>query len=136
MITFSSFCSGLDLKESQEFFSPQEDNIEDLARRARKLREKIVNFQASFNVIEASTKPVIAAVHGACFGGGIDLISCCDIRIAAIGSTFSVKEVDIGLAADTGSLNRLPKICGNESWIKEVSYTARIFNEKEALQYS
>ncbi|CAJ0607571.1 unnamed protein product [Cylicocyclus nassatus] len=80
-------------------------------------------------------KPVIAAVHGVCFGGGIDIISACDIRHCTQDALFSVKEVDVGLAADVGSLNRLPKICGNESWLKEVALTARNFGADEALKF-
>ncbi|KAK6060500.1 enoyl-CoA hydratase/isomerase family protein, partial [Cooperia oncophora] len=80
-------------------------------------------------------KPVIAAVHGVCFGGGIDIITACDIRHSTRDAKFSVKEVDVGLAADVGSLNRLPKICGNESWIKEIAFSARHFDADEALKF-
>uniref|UniRef100_A0A914ZDJ1 Uncharacterized protein n=1 Tax=Panagrolaimus superbus TaxID=310955 RepID=A0A914ZDJ1_9BILA len=96
---------------------------------------KIISYQKAFRAIEECPKPVIAAIHGACIGGGIDLITACDIRVAAAESTFCVKEVDIGMAADTGSLNRLPKICGNESWVREIALTARRFDETEALQH-
>ncbi|KHJ93470.1 enoyl-CoA hydratase/isomerase family protein [Oesophagostomum dentatum] len=80
-------------------------------------------------------KPVIAAVHGVCYGGGIDIISACDVRHCTQDAIFSIKEVDVGLAADVGSLNRLPKICGNESWLKEVSFTARNFGADEAFRF-
>uniref|UniRef100_A0A914PIR9 Uncharacterized protein n=1 Tax=Panagrolaimus davidi TaxID=227884 RepID=A0A914PIR9_9BILA len=85
-------------------------------------------------ILSGNGAPVIATIHKACFGGGVDIIAACDIRVAVENTLFSVKEVDIGLAADVGSLNRLPKICGNNSWIREISFTARTFDAKEALQ--
>jgi Delta3,5-Delta2,4-dienoyl-CoA isomerase len=73
-----------------------------------------------------------SAVHGACIGGGIDIITACDIRLATSDASFSVKEVDVGLCADIGTLQRLPKVCGNGSWVREVCLTARSFGSEEA----
>lgn len=73
-------------------------------------------------------------MHGFALGLGIDLASCCDIRICTEDVKFAVKEVDIGLAADVGTLTRFPKIVGNYGWVKEVCLTARYFGAKEALQ--
>ena len=58
----------------------------------------------------------------------------CDIRLSTTNTKFSVKEVDIGLAADVGTLSRLPHAVGNQSWVKEVTLTARIFGSEEALR--
>lgn len=77
---------------------------------------------------------VIAAIHGYAFGLAIDISCCTDIRIASKDTKFSVKEVDIGIAADIGTLARLPKIVGNHGWVKEVALTARIFSAEEAQQ--
>jgi delta(3,5)-delta(2,4)-dienoyl-CoA isomerase len=131
------FCAGIDLNASDEILNPgsDEEDGQDFARKARKMREKIIFFQNSLQAIDNCPKPVIAAIHKACFGGGVDVIAACDIRVAVDGTLFSVKEVDIGLAADVGSLNRLPKICGNNSWIREISMTARSFDAKEALHH-
>lgn len=63
----------------------------------------------------------------------IDIACCADIRLAASNTRLAVKEVDIGLAADIGTLARLPKIVGSTSWVKEVCLTARDFSPKEAL---
>lgn len=73
-------------------------------------------------------------VHGHCIGGGIDLISACDIRYCSKDAWFSVKEVDVGLAADIGTLQRFPKITGNDSLVRELIYTARKFTPDEALR--
>ena len=56
--------------------------------------------------------PVIAAVHGWCIGGGVDLISACDVRTASADARFSVRETKLGIVADLGSLQRLPRIVG------------------------
>jgi delta(3,5)-delta(2,4)-dienoyl-CoA isomerase len=77
--------------------------------------------------------PVIAAIHGYCIGAGVDLASACDIRLCAKDTKFTIKEVDLGLAADIGTLQRFQKVVGNESWARELAYTARIFGAEEAL---
>src|ERR1700759_5013272 len=80
------------------------------------------------------SKAIIIVYHGYSFGLGIDLGTAADIRICAADVRFSVKEVDIGLAADVGTLSRLPKVVGNMSWVKDVCLTARIFGAEEALR--
>eukprot|EP00921_Rhytidocystis_pertsovi_P012726 GHVQ01020676.1.p1 GENE.GHVQ01020676.1~~GHVQ01020676.1.p1 ORF type:complete len:209 (+),score=23.26 GHVQ01020676.1:498-1124(+) len=104
----------------------------DTARRALRLRRFVQYLQDAFNCIEECRVPVVAAVVGGCVGAGVDLVSACDIRIASADAWFTVKEVDIGLAADLGTLQRLPKIVGNDSWVREVCYTARRFSAEEA----
>ena len=76
---------------------------------------------------------MIALLHGYVYGLGIDLSAACDIRLCAADARFSVKEVDIGIAADLGTLTRLPVVVGgNGSWVKEVSLTGREFRAPEA----
>ena len=79
-------------------------------------------------------KPVIAAVHGHCIGGGLNLITACDVRYCTRDAWFSLREVDVGLAADIGALQRLPRVAGNDSLVRELAYTARRFEAAEALQ--
>ncbi len=73
-------------------------------------------------------------MHGYTYGLGIDLSTCADVRICASSTKLSVKEVDIGLAADIGTLTRLPKVVGSYSWVKEVCLTARVWGPEEALK--
>ncbi|GCB62003.1 delta(3,5)-Delta(2,4)-dienoyl-CoA isomerase, mitochondrial isoform X2 [Scyliorhinus torazame] len=125
------FTAGIDLLDmAGEVLQPQGD---DTARKAWHMRNTILQYQESFNVIEKCSKPVIAAVHGACIGGGIDLITACDIRLCSRDAWFQVKEVDIGMAADVGTLQRLPKVIGNASLVSELVYTARMMMADEAL---
>lgn len=72
-------------------------------------------------------------MHAVSIGLAIDISCCADIRIAAANTRLAVKEVDIGLAADIGTLARLPKIVGSTSWVKDVCLTARDFSAQEAL---
>jgi len=82
--------------------------------------------------VEKCSKPVICALHGIAYGLAVDLSLACDIRLAASNTRLSVKEVDIGLAADIGTLSRLPKAVGSFSWVKEVCLTAREWDAREA----
>lgn len=75
---------------------------------------------------------MICLLHGHSLGLAIDLASCADIRICTASTRFSVKEVDIGLAADIGTLTRLPKVVGAQSWVKDVCMSARIWGAEEA----
>ena len=77
---------------------------------------------------------VICVMHGYSFGLAIDISTCADIRICASNTKFSIKEVDIGLAADVGTLSRLPKVVGNFSWVKDVALSARVFGAEEAYR--
>jgi len=77
---------------------------------------------------------VICVLHGISYGIAVDISSCADIRICSADARFSVKEVDIGIAADLGTLSRLPKIVGSFSWVKDVCLSARPFRAQEALR--
>ncbi|TKR87077.1 hypothetical protein L596_011543 [Steinernema carpocapsae] len=129
-----SFCAGIDLKESLNIVNSALEG-EDAARMARRIREKFKESQKTLNAISECPKPIIAAIHGQCIGGGMDLIALSDIRYATTDAQFSMKEVDIAMTADPNTLSRLPRICGNESWIRELVFTARTFDAEEALQY-
>ncbi|XP_047565663.1 delta(3,5)-Delta(2,4)-dienoyl-CoA isomerase, mitochondrial [Lutra lutra] len=125
------FTAGIDLMDlASEILQPQGD---DVARTSWFLRSLISKYQETFSVIEKCPKPVIAAIHGACIGAGVDLITACDIRYCAQNAFFQVKEVDIGLAADLGTLQRLPKVIGNQSLVNELAFTCRKMMADEAL---
>jgi len=127
------FTSGLDVKDQASLVA--RDSSQDVARRAFELQNTIREFQSAFTALELIPQPVIAAIHSACLGAGVDMISACDIRYCSADAWFSIKEVDLGLAADVGTLQRFPKITGNDSWVRELAYTARKFDAKEALTY-
>ncbi|GAA5968351.1 hypothetical protein JCM3765_002912 [Sporobolomyces pararoseus] len=123
------FTAGLDLMESN-----LNEKGSDPARTALKLQPYIKLLQDSVSSIQNCSKPVVAATFGICLGAGIDLISACDVRLCSEKTIFSIKEVDIGLAADVGSLQRLPKVTGNASLLYELALTARNFGPEEAVK--
>ena len=101
-------------------------------RRAReKLRGLILDLQDTLTAIERCRKPVIAAIHGACIGAGVDLVTACDMRYCSADATFAVREIDVGMTADVGTLQRLPRIVG-EGMARELAYTGRIVDGREA----
>jgi enoyl-CoA hydratase len=102
-------------------------------RREEALRRIIVDLQATVSAIESCRKPVIAAIHGACLGGGVDIACACDLRYASADARFSVKEIELAIVADLGTLQRLPRIVG-EGVARELVYTAREFGAAEALR--
>ncbi|KAK0400892.1 hypothetical protein QR680_015505 [Steinernema hermaphroditum] len=131
-----SFCAGLDLQEGvQGIMAIIQDPDMDVARKARALREAVGTAQESFSSPEKCAKPVIGAIHSHCVGAGINLIGSCDIRYASNDASFSIREVDIGIAADVGILNRINKLVGNDSLTRELAFTARDLNASQALQY-
>lgn len=97
------------------------------------LRKKILEIQGTISAIENCRKPVIAAVHGWCIGGGVDLLCACDIRLAAKDAVFSIRETRIGIVADLGTLQRLPTLIGH-GWSRELALTGRDFTAEEALK--
>lgn len=128
-----AFTAGLDVKAASEGLLSGESDA-DSARKATQLRRHIASFQECITAVERCEKPVIVAMHGFSLGLAIDLSSAADVRVCARDVKFAVKEVDIGLAADIGTLTRLPKIVGSFGWVKEVAMTARIFGAEEALR--
>jgi len=126
------FTAGLDLADAAKI-TPNPPADSDVARQFLAIRKDIREFQHAIGAPERCPFPVIAAVHGSVVGLGIDIISACDVRYADESSMFSIKEVDIGLAADIGTLAYLPKITANHSLARELAYTARFFSASEAL---
>ncbi|MCF7202427.1 crotonase/enoyl-CoA hydratase family protein [Pseudomonas oligotrophica] len=122
------FSSGIDLQLLAQVGSQLGT---DVGRNAEQLRRKILSLQASFNAVDNCRKPVLAAIHGYCLGGAIDLISACDMRYATADARFSIKEIDMGMAADVGTLQRLPRIIG-DGMLRELAYTGRTVEGAEA----
>lgn len=123
------FTAGIDLAMLGSITAHIHDS--DPARSREKLRRLILDLQDTLSSIERCRKPVIAAIHGACVGGGIDLITACDMRYCSADAKFSVKEIDVGMTADVGTLQRLPRLIG-EGMARELAYTGRFVDGTEA----
>lgn len=94
----------------------------------------VLRLQKEVSTFDDSYIPVICAMHGYCIGAGMDLSSCADIRICTKDTQFTVKEIDIGICADIGVIQRFQKVIGNNSFFRECAYTGRFFSAEEALQ--
>lgn len=122
-----SFTAGTDLVAAMSMLgSGAADDRDVLVRKIRELQEGI-------QAIENCIKPVIVAVHGHCIGGGVDLICACDIRLAEKSTQFSVRETRMGIIADLGTLQRLPRIIG-DGRCRELAFTGRDFDAPEAYE--
>ncbi len=121
------FTAGIDLSLLSTF-APREGCP---GRQRETLRRLILEFQGSFNAIEACRKPVIAAIHGGCIGAGVDMISACDMRYCSTDAYFQIKEIDLGITADVGTLQRLPHLIG-DGIMRELAYTGRHVGAEEA----
>jgi enoyl-CoA hydratase len=100
-------------------------------RSREKLRRIVLDLQDTITAIERCRKPVLAAIHGPCIGGGVDLVTACDMRYCAAGAWFSIMEIDVGMTADVGTLQRLPRLVG-EGVARELAYTGRRVDGAEA----
>lgn len=122
------FCAGTDLTEDYTYIS------DDPARSALKAQIKLKDMQDCITSVENCRKPVIAAVSGYCIGVGFDLITACCMRFCSKNTILSVREIRIGMAADMGTLQRLPKIVGNQGWAREIVYTGKDFTGEEGAK--
>ena len=125
------FCTGADLSALTGAASVSQSNPADPAAGRAALLALIRSWQAAFTALEACPLPVIAAVHGACVGAGIDLITAADVRVADENATFCVKEVDLGIVADLGTLQRLRLLVG-DGVARDWALTARKVTAGEA----
>ena len=129
-----AFTAGLDVQSASDNGFMTKGLDMDVARKATQLRRHVQEIQDTVTAVEKCEKPVIVVFHGISYGLAIDLSTCCDIRICAKDTRFSVREVEIGIAADVGTLSRLPHSGVSMSFVKDVALTARDFSADEALQ--
>jgi enoyl-CoA hydratase len=134
------FSVGLDLKAMGNVLAGGEEgsgggggSASSMAARARGARTEVRRLQDSITSVAECPKPVIAAVHGYCIGGGVDLIAACDIRLASADALFSVREAKMAIVADLGSLQRLPAII-NSGHLAELAYTAKDISAERAKE--
>ncbi|CAD7962217.1 unnamed protein product, partial [Amoebophrya sp. A120] len=107
------FCSGIDL---EVLTSLQPTHIEDVGRKSLFMMNAIKEMQESCRAIQLCTKPVIGVAAKLCIGAGLEMFSACDIRYCTTDCILSVREPRMGLAADVGALQRMPRLCtGNTS---------------------
>ncbi len=101
------------------------------AHQREELRRVILDLQDVITSLETCRKPVLAAIHGACIGAGVDLTCAADMRYCSADANFVIKEIELGFVADVGTLQRLPKLIG-DGMARELAYTGRPFSGAEA----
>ncbi|EED36582.1 delta(3,5)-Delta(2,4)-dienoyl-CoA isomerase [Luminiphilus syltensis NOR5-1B] len=121
------FCAGIDLA----MLAGMPGSSEDPARRAETFHQNVRAMHENLMSIERCRKPVLAAIHGYCLGGAVDLISYADMRYGAASAILSIREIDIGMVADVGTLQRLPKLIP-EGIVRELAFTGRNMEADEA----
>ena len=130
--TGKHFCAGMDLSAfSNGVDDIPDDSKPDHARVGEVLYRTAKELQGYISKLEQIRVPVIAAVHGGVIGGALDLITACDMRFASNDAFFCIQEINIGMAADVGTLQRLPKIIP-DSKMREMAYSGRRMLADEA----
>jgi enoyl-CoA hydratase len=127
------FSYGLDLPAMLGAIGPLITGENNTAYERTKLLQLIERMQGATEGLARCRKPVIAAVHGWCIGGGVNLIAACDFRYCSREAKFSLREVRVGMVADMGALQRLPRIIG-EGHTRELAYTGGDIDAEQALR--
>ena len=133
--TGKHFCAGMDLKNFGTLGNDAEKktNVPDKARIGENLYRVAKELQDMLSKLEKLRIPVLAGIQGGCIGGGLDLVTAADMRFASKDAFFCIQEVNIGMAADIGTLQRLPRVLP-EGKVRELAYTGRRMPAEEALE--
>ena len=128
-----NFCSGMDLSvfSNDDTIGPQDGQPGHRSRRNERFRSTAMKLQETFTAMERARMPVLCAIQGACVGGGIDMVSAADMRYCTENAWFSIAEINIGMTADVGTLQRMPKLVP-EGIVRELAYTGRRWSADEA----
>jgi enoyl-CoA hydratase len=126
----ASFSTGMDLTVFNDI--QQSVSSESCQGRAAESLGRVIQYlQDCVSAPELCKVPVIAAISGHCIGGAVDVVTACDLRYCTDDAAFCIKETDLAIVADIGTLQRLPKLIGDQA-CRELAYTGRVFKGKEA----
>ena len=125
------FTAGMDLSVFTSDRNADQRDAE-MGRRRANFRREVLRLQETFSCLDRARMPVLAAIQGGCIGGGVDLISACDIRYCSEDAFFCIQEVNIGMTADVGTFPRLPQLIP-QGVVRELAYTGRRLTAREAL---
>ncbi|MGB8652374.1 MAG: crotonase/enoyl-CoA hydratase family protein [Mycobacteriales bacterium] len=128
--TGKHFCAGMDLSV---FAGGQQDADAELGRRQARMRSTVKTLQWTATALEKARVPVLVAVQGGCIGGALDLATAADLRYASAEAFFVVQEINIGMTADIGTLQRLGS-CVPEGIARELAYTGRRMSAQRAYE--
>jgi enoyl-CoA hydratase len=120
--TGKHFTAGMDLGVFAGGIS--DGGAREVGRQREALRRTVLELQDAFSALEQARMPVLAAVQGGCIGGGFDLICACDARYCSADAFFCIQEINLGMTADVGTLQRLPHLIPS-GMVRELAYTGR-----------
>ena len=129
--TGKHFCAGMDLANFTPSDSPPNAHN---GMRSESAYRVTLDLQHTITCLEKARMPVISAIQGACIGGGVDLATATDLRYCTKDAFFCIQEINIGMAADVGTLQRIPRLVP-EGIVRELAYTGRRFLPEEALKH-
>ncbi len=128
--TGKHFSAGMSLEAFGESVSMDDQSAEGRAA----IFDMLSGLQATFTRLETLRIPVIVAIQGGCIGGAVDMVTAACLRYASADAFFCIQELNIGMVADVGTLQRLPKLMPM-AVVKELAYTGRRLSADKALQY-
>lgn len=123
------FTAGMDLEVLSNMGGNPDDEP---ARRAEQTRRWILSLQETFTQLEAARMPIISAIQGACIGGGVDMVCATDMRFCTTNAYFNIKETELGITADVGTLQRIQHVMPS-GLARELAYSSRNLGAEEAL---
>ena len=129
-----NFSAGLDLKSKTVtgFAEMQSSSEPDIGRKAYKFYNSVKDWQTTLTTMENISVPIIAAIQGYCLGGALSILTSCDYCICTKDAKFGISEMNIGLTADLGSIQRLTKTVKKFGLFKKLSYTGEVFDSHTA----
>ncbi|MEC7923739.1 MAG: enoyl-CoA hydratase-related protein, partial [Actinomycetota bacterium] len=126
------FCAGMDLAVFTSGGLSESQRAE-RGRQNAVTRSGALHLQESFTCLERARMPVLAAIQGGCVGGAVDMVTAADMRYATSDAWFCIQEINIGMTADVGTLQRLPKLVP-EGVVRELAYTGRRMSAERAYE--
>lgn len=131
--TGKHFTAGMDLGVFTSNDALDSSSDVEVGRARSQMRTMVLHLQESFTALERARMPVLAAIQGGCIGGGVDMVTSADMRYATKDAYFTIQEINIGMTADVGTLQRLPKLIP-EGIAREFAYTGEKLSAERAYE--